>query len=144
CHYTLPASINVSDSRLRPRARERPHRQIGRQGARGRARGEGIRVGSMTALVDFGIREQAAQRFEQLGWPTPRLEEWKYTNLAPIQRARWKRQEPAKAGAPLRDGGGGARASSGLPLRDGGGPASAGLPMHFAGAVAELVFVNGI
>ena len=83
----------------------------------------------MTALVDFGIREQAAQRFEQLGWPTPRLEEWKYTNLAPIQREQWKR-----VGAP-------ASAGLGFPL-----PAEAGAPypFHFAGAVAELVFVNGI
>src|SRR2546430_1610012 len=79
----------------------------------------------MTALVDFGIREQAAQRFEQLGWPTPRLEEWKYTNLAPAQRAEWKR-----SGAP---------ASAGLAL-----PAEAGAPFHLAGAVAELVFINGI
>ena len=34
-------------------------------------------------LAPTDIREQAAQRFEQLGWPTPRLEEWKFTNLAP-------------------------------------------------------------
>jgi Fe-S cluster assembly protein SufD len=36
------------------------------------------------------IREQAAQRFAQLGWPTPKQEEWKYTNVAPIARTAWK------------------------------------------------------
>jgi Fe-S cluster assembly protein SufD len=35
------------------------------------------------------IREQAAQRFGQLGWPTPRQEEWKYTNVAPIAKVDW-------------------------------------------------------
>ena len=70
----------------------------------------------MTALVDFGIREQAGQRFEQLGWPTPRLEEWKYTNLAPVQRATWKYADSVLDAT----------------------------PMNLAGAVAELVFVNGI
>jgi Fe-S cluster assembly protein SufD len=77
----------------------------------------------MTAVVDFGIREQAAQRFEQLGWPTPRLEEWKYTNLAPVQRGTWN-GAPASAGP--------------VP------PAEAGAPLHLADASAEFVFVNGI
>ncbi len=36
------------------------------------------------------VREQAAQRFAQLGWPTPQQEEWKYTNVAPIARVPWK------------------------------------------------------
>jgi hypothetical protein len=31
------------------------------------------------------IREQAGQRFEQLGWPTTHLEEWQYTKLQPLQ-----------------------------------------------------------
>ncbi len=44
----------------------------------------------MTSAVDFDVREQAAQRFEQLGWPTPKQEEWKYTNVAPIARIHWK------------------------------------------------------
>ena len=78
----------------------------------------------MTAVVDFGIREQAAQRFEQLGWPTPRLEEWKYTNLAAVQRETWKRA----SGAP---------ASAGLSL-----PAKAGAPLR--DVAAEYVFINGI
>ncbi|HKS25401.1 MAG TPA: Fe-S cluster assembly protein SufD [Thermoanaerobaculia bacterium] len=40
------------------------------------------------------IREQAAQRFAQLGWPTSRQEEWKYTNVAPIARVNWKTGDP--------------------------------------------------
>lgn len=41
----------------------------------------------MTVAVD--IREEARERFAQLGWPTPRLEEWKYTNLAPLAKIEW-------------------------------------------------------
>jgi len=44
----------------------------------------------MSTAVDFDVREQAAQRFAQLGWPTPRQEEWKYTNVAPIARVQWR------------------------------------------------------
>ena len=33
------------------------------------------------------LRETAFDRFEQLGFPTPRQEDWKYTNLAPLTRA---------------------------------------------------------
>ncbi|HEV8658026.1 MAG TPA: hypothetical protein VGS96_05305, partial [Thermoanaerobaculia bacterium] len=36
----------------------------------------------MKTAVD--IREEAAERFEALGYPTTRQEEWKYTNVAPI------------------------------------------------------------
>ncbi len=75
------------------------------------------------------IREQAQQRFEQLGWPTTQLEEWQYTNLAPLQK--WR-------------GTAGAR-SSGQPSR----PLSP-LLLEANGfrygerAVAELVFVDGV
>ena len=44
----------------------------------------------MTTAVESDVREQAAQRFAQLGWPTPELEEWKFTNLAPITRVDWR------------------------------------------------------
>jgi Fe-S cluster assembly protein SufD len=44
------------------------------------------------------IREQAAQRFAQLGWPTPRQEEWRYTNVAPIAKIDW---QSGQAGAPV-------------------------------------------
>jgi Fe-S cluster assembly protein SufD len=36
------------------------------------------------------IREQAAERFNTLGWPTSRLEEWKYTSLASLAAIDWK------------------------------------------------------
>lgn len=35
------------------------------------------------------IRAQAAARFNDLGWPTTRLEEWRYTSLAPLTRVDW-------------------------------------------------------
>ena len=42
----------------------------------------------MTVVAD--VREEAAERFRQLGWPTPRIEEWRYTNLAPVQKIEWR------------------------------------------------------
>ena len=36
------------------------------------------------------IREQAAERFNTLGWPTTRSEDWKYTSLAPLTNIDWK------------------------------------------------------
>ena len=44
----------------------------------------------MSAVVEQTVREKAEQRFAQLGWPTPRLEEWKYTNFAPVAKVEWK------------------------------------------------------
>ncbi len=76
-----------------------------------------------TALFPTTIREQAAQRFEQLGWPTPRQEEWKYTNVAPITKIDWKdvRQSPV------------------------GSVGQAGAPdLHMPRALVELTFVNGV
>jgi Fe-S cluster assembly protein SufD len=35
-------------------------------------------------------REQAAETFAKLGWPTPRIEEWKYTNLGPLAKIDWR------------------------------------------------------
>ncbi|HEX7680042.1 MAG TPA: hypothetical protein VF713_18070, partial [Thermoanaerobaculia bacterium] len=39
------------------------------------------------------IRAQAAERFQALGWPTTRLEEWKYTSLLPLAAIDWKADE---------------------------------------------------
>ena len=61
-------------------------------------------------------REQALQRFEQLGWPTTQWEEWRYTNVGPIAKAHWT----SVAGRPDEAG-----------------------PHTYAGAAAEIVFVNG-
>lgn len=36
------------------------------------------------------IPERAAETFAKLGWPTPRIEEWKYTNLAPLSKIAWR------------------------------------------------------
>src|SRR5438552_146578 len=70
------------------------------------------------------LREQAAARFEQLGWPAARAEEWKYTSLAPLQKrleaGEFVRRDAAPTDAP----------SSALSLRE-----------H---ALAELVFVDGV
>jgi Fe-S cluster assembly protein SufD len=55
---------------------------------------------SVTVASDT-IREQAAQRFAQLGWPSTKLEEWKYTNVAPIARVDWRSDERPKPSEPL-------------------------------------------
>ena len=47
----------------------------------------------MTTAVQNDVREQAAQRFAQLGWPTPELEEWRFTNIAPIERIEWREDD---------------------------------------------------
>jgi Fe-S cluster assembly protein SufD len=44
----------------------------------------------MTAAVANGVRERAAETFAKLGWPTTRIEEWRYTNLAPLQKIHWR------------------------------------------------------
>jgi Fe-S cluster assembly protein SufD len=61
-------------------------------------------------------REQALQRFEQLGWPTTQWEEWRYTNVAPIAKSAWK----TAAGRATEAG-----------------------PYTHPQAAAEIVFVNG-
>ena len=43
----------------------------------------------MSALAT-DIREEAAERFRTLGWPTTRVEEWRYTNLAALQKMDWR------------------------------------------------------
>jgi Fe-S cluster assembly protein SufD len=45
------------------------------------------------------IREEAAERFRTLGYPTPQLEEWKYTNVAPIAKTEWSSARPRAASA---------------------------------------------
>ena len=36
------------------------------------------------------LRESAFARFERLGFPTTHQEEWKYTNVAPIAKAKFE------------------------------------------------------
>ena len=53
----------------------------------------------MTTAVDKELRQRGAERFATLGWPTPRLEEWKYTNLSRIASVDWRPDEnPAATG----------------------------------------------
>jgi Fe-S cluster assembly protein SufD len=69
----------------------------------------------VTVVAD--VREEAAERFRQLGWPTPRIEEWRYTNLAPLEKIEWRTDDAPKA---------------------------VDSPASMAGkALFELVFVNG-
>lgn len=44
----------------------------------------------MTAVVATDLRDRAAEVFAKLGWPTTRLEAWRYTNLAPLQKVDWR------------------------------------------------------
>ena len=44
----------------------------------------------MTATVTSELRDRAAEVFGKLGWPTTRIEEWRYTNLAPLQKIEWR------------------------------------------------------
>src|SRR5438270_8190213 len=80
-----------------------------------------------TTAVQSDVREQAAQRFAQLGWPAMELEEWKYTNLTPIQRVEWREDDGRGAGSP---------AGAEPPERR----LYVSLRNH---AAAELMFVNG-
>ncbi len=48
----------------------------------------------MTVVAD--LKSEAAERFEKLGWPTTRIEEWRYTNLAPVQKIAWRADETAQ------------------------------------------------
>ena len=39
------------------------------------------------------LRENAFARFEELGFPTTKHEEWKYTNVAPIAKTSFENQQ---------------------------------------------------
>jgi Fe-S cluster assembly protein SufD len=68
------------------------------------------------------IREQAADRFNTLGIPTTRLEEWKYTSLQQLARVDWQLDSRAPRNAENHT--------------------QSSASMH-GKAIAELVFVNG-
>jgi Fe-S cluster assembly protein SufD len=46
------------------------------------------------------LRESASQRFGELGFPSAREEEWRFTSVAPIARATFSRPEPRPLGPP--------------------------------------------
>lgn len=50
-----------------------------------------------SASLRASLRERAAEKFEKLGWPTTRNEEWRYTNLAPVQKIAWRTDDAPKA-----------------------------------------------
>ena len=66
------------------------------------------------------LRRHAGERFTALGWPTTRLEEWKYTSLAAAAKVQWRPHSGPVAVPPE------------VTAR------------HAGRAAAELVFVNGI
>jgi Fe-S cluster assembly protein SufD len=51
----------------------------------------------VTATVATDLRERAAETFAKLGWPTTRLEAWRYTNLAPLQKIAWRVDDAPQA-----------------------------------------------
>jgi Fe-S cluster assembly protein SufD len=67
------------------------------------------------------LQRQGRERFEALGFPTPRLEEWKYTSISPITRTPWM---PA----------------TGRPVEL---PSEGSLSRRRIPGAVELVFVNG-
>ena len=66
------------------------------------------------------LRQRAIERFTELGWPTTRLEDWRFTSLAPLARNSY-------------------RIASGVAPGD----AEALLAPHRLADAHELVFVNG-
>ncbi len=75
-----------------------------------------------TATTWLGrLRGEAIARFAELGFPTTRLEEWKYTSVAALAQVPFQPTEPISS-----------RVAQALDLRD----------LHLDGSV-ELVFVNG-
>src|SRR5690606_30904259 len=129
-------------ARLRARPQGRPHRPHRRAGTRPRARGARLRLGDggggMTDAVQFfqeeyrrlrGTgpdwllpgRDAAMEAFAAAGFPTPRHEEWKYTDTRPIARASFRSADGAAA----------------IPAGDLDGWRFTGLE------AAELIFANG-
>src|SRR5262249_49858795 len=108
--HALSAAARAHRARPRARALGRPHRAERRQVARLGARGEGLRraggrmgdaaperhwtelfaAESAARAGEPGwleaARKAAIARFAELGLPTRRSEEWKYTNPAPIAK----------------------------------------------------------
>src|SRR4051794_36563042 len=52
--------------------------------------------------VSTNLREEAFAYFAENGFPTPRLEDWKYTNVAPVGAQDWK-VTPVAFTSPSRD-----------------------------------------
>ena len=48
------------------------------------------------------LRDHAASRFVELGFPTVRDEDWRFTNVAPIASTEFRSAPAVEAGAPRR------------------------------------------
>jgi Fe-S cluster assembly protein SufD len=81
------------------------------------------------------LRRAAIERFAVLGFPTTRQEEWRFTNLAPLARATFRRPHPAVGAAATAAAGAAAEAERPISLAD-------LAPWTFP-AAARLVFVDG-
>ena len=46
------------------------------------------------------LREAGFARFSESGFPSTRLEDWRFTSVAPIARARFSRPDPQSLGPP--------------------------------------------
>ena len=53
-----------------------------------------------------GVRREAIDAFSRTGFPTPRNEHWKYTNVAPIERRSFDLAAPSSSAAPAGGPGG--------------------------------------
>src|SRR5207244_9993782 len=107
--YPLSAAAQLHHARPRPRPLPGTDRQVGRQGAGARARSQGLRldprggrgviptehfVGDFRRFASRAasrvpawvadVRERAISSFSEAGFPTTRVEDWLYTNVAPV------------------------------------------------------------
>ena len=60
-------------------------------------------AGSSESAALQKLREEAFAYFEENGFPTQRLEDWKYTNVAPIAKENWRVEQPADDSSPVAD-----------------------------------------
>jgi len=60
-------------------------------------------AGSSESAALRKLREEAFAYFEENGFPTQRLEDWKYTNVAPIAKENWRVEQPADDSTPAAD-----------------------------------------
>ncbi|HVS30157.1 MAG TPA: Fe-S cluster assembly protein SufD [Thermoanaerobaculia bacterium] len=61
--------------------------------ARDRGRDGAMKTAVETAVLQR-LRQAGAERFKALGWPTTRIEEWKYTSLAALAKMQWSAAIP--------------------------------------------------
>src|SRR4029079_5440160 len=119
--HSLPAAAQLHRAGLRARAERRQDRQVRRQGARARARGQGLWLDrrGMTQLAEKpaafamalekrptggarwleDLRSRGAARFAALGIPTVRDEDWRFTNVSVLNSVEFVPAGPISGGA---------------------------------------------